>query len=153
MTLSDWSSEDWDGEKAKAREQCPLIDFKQLEKQLRQTLQDPIQDVSPNTLDDHTLEKSLSDNLQALTLKEDRDNQNLADTQDTSPEALESDSKKEEKECESSMPKVTEKEQRLQEEEQKYNIRMSTFGYEGDDADLDSEMDTKLEGHAYPFLD
>ena len=46
MTLSDWSSEDWDVEKAKAREQFPLLDFNQLEKQLKQTLQDPIQDVS-----------------------------------------------------------------------------------------------------------
>ena len=63
MTPSDWFSEDWDGEKAKAREQCSLIDYKQLEQQLRQTLQDPIQDVSPKTLDDNTLEKSLSDNL------------------------------------------------------------------------------------------
>ena len=26
-TLSDWSSEDWDGKKAKAREQHPLLDF------------------------------------------------------------------------------------------------------------------------------
>ena len=75
MTLSDWSSEDWDGKKVKAREQCPLLDFNQLEKQLKQTLQDPIQDISQNTLDDHTVEKSLSKDLQALTLKEDVDNQ------------------------------------------------------------------------------
>ena len=93
MTPSDWSSEDWDGEKVKAREQCPLLDFNQLEKQLKQTLQDPIQDISQNTLDDHMVEKSLSKDLQALTLNEDVDNQNLVDTQETRPEVLEDNNK------------------------------------------------------------
>ena len=37
---SDWLSEDWDGEKAKAREQHPLLDINLLEKQLQKTLQD-----------------------------------------------------------------------------------------------------------------
>ena len=32
MTPSDWSIEDWDGKKVKAREQHPLLDFNQLEK-------------------------------------------------------------------------------------------------------------------------
>ena len=68
ITPSDWSIEDWDGEKARAREQHPLLDFNQLEKQLKQALQDPIQDISQNTLDDHMVEKSLSKDLQALTL-------------------------------------------------------------------------------------
>ena len=155
MTPSDWSSEDWDGKKAKAREQCPLLDFNQLEKQLKQTLQDPIQDISQNTLDDHMVEKSLSKDLQALTLKEDADNQNLADTQETRLEVLEDNNKMEEKECETLVLKykMTKQELRLQEEEQKYNIYMSTFGYEGDDLDLDLEMDTESESHAYPFLD
>ena len=68
---------------------------------------------------------------------------------------MESNSKKEEKECKPPIPKyeVTEKEQRLQEEECKYNIYMSMFGYEGDDLDLDSETDLELEGHALPYLD
>ena len=155
MTPSDWSSEDWDGEKVKAREQCPLLDFNQLEKQLKQTLQDPIQDVSQNTLDDHMVEKSLSKDLQDLTLKEDADNQNLADTQGTRPEVLEDNNKVEEKECKTLVLKyeMTKQDLRLQEEEHKYNIYMSTFSYEGDDSDLDSEMDTESESHAYPFLD
>ena len=76
--LSDWSSEDWDGKKAKAREQCPFLDFNLLEKQLQQTLQDPKQDIAQDTLDDHMTEKSLSKDLQALTLKEDVDKQHLA---------------------------------------------------------------------------
>ena len=33
-TSSDWSSEDWDGEKAKAKEQRSLIDIKLLQQQL-----------------------------------------------------------------------------------------------------------------------
>ena len=97
-TLSDWSSEDWDGKKAKAREQYPLLDFNQLEKLLKQTLQDCIQDISQNTLDDHTVEKRLSKDLQALTLKEDMDNQNLVDIQETRPEVLEDNNRVEEKE-------------------------------------------------------
>ena len=37
-TPSDWSSKDWDGDKAKARNNTP--DFKILEKQIQKTLQD-----------------------------------------------------------------------------------------------------------------
>ena len=44
-TMSDWSSKDWDGEKAKARKQCPLLDFNILEKQIQKTLQDRAQDI------------------------------------------------------------------------------------------------------------
>ena len=150
-TPSNWSSEDWDSKKVKAREKCPLLDFNQLEKQLKQTLQDPIQNISQNTLDDHMVEKSLSKDLQALTLKDNADNQNLADTQGTRLEVSEDNNKVEERECKTSVLKyeMTKQELRLQEEEQKYNIYMSTFGYEGDDSDLDSES----ESHAYPFLD
>ena len=115
MTPSDWSSEDQDGEKAKAREQCPLLDFNQLEKQLKQTLQDPIQDVSQNTLDNHMVEKSLSKDLQALTLKGDAENQNLADTQETRPKASEDNNKAEENECKTLVMKykMTKQELRL----------------------------------------
>ena len=101
------------------------------------------------------VEKSLSKDLQALTLKEDADNQNLVETQETRPEVLQNNNKVEEKECETSVTKyeLTKQELRLQEEEQKYNIYISTFGYEGDDLDLDSETDTESESHACPFLD
>ena len=155
MTLSHWSSEDWDGGKVKAREQCPLLDFNQLEKQVKQTLQDPIQDVSQNMLDNRMVEKGLSKDLQALTLKENADNQNLADTQVTRLEVSEDNNKVEEKECETLVPKykMTKQGLRLQEEEQKYNIYMSTFSYEGDNSDLDSETDTESKSHTYSFLD
>ena len=72
-TPSDWSSEDWDSEKARAREQCCLLYFNLLEKQLQQTLQDLTQDVAQDTLHDHTREKSLSKDLQTLTVKGDID--------------------------------------------------------------------------------
>ena len=136
-TLSDWSSEDWDGEKAKAREQCPLLDFKLLEKQLQQTLQDPIQDISQDTLDDHMVEKSLTKDLQALTLKEDVDKQNLADAQVTKLEELEDNNKVGETKHETLVLKykMTKQELWLQEEEEKYKVYISKFSYEGDDSD------------------
>ena len=37
------------------------------------------------------------------------------------------------------MYKMTDQEIQLQKEEEKYGIYMTTFGYEGDDSDLDSE--------------
>ena len=43
---------------------------------------------------------------------------------------------------------MTEQETQLQEKEEEYRIYMSTFGYEGDDSDLDSDSDTA----AYPYL-
>ena len=93
--------------------------------------------------------------MQALTIKEDTENQNLVDTQETRPEVSEDNDKVEEKECKTSVPKyeMTKQELRLQEEEQKYNIYMSTFDYEGGNLDLDSEMDMESESHTYPFLD
>ena len=101
------------------------------------------------------VEKSLSKDLQALTLKENTDNQNLVDTQETRPEVSEDNNKVEEKEHETLVLKyeMTKQELRLQEEEQKYNIYMSTFSYEGDDSDLDSKTDMESESHTYPFLD
>ena len=86
----DWSSEDWDGNKANAREQYPLLDFNCIEKQIKKTLQDPIQDVSLDLMDsDIKIEKDLRKDMQALTLKGDTDIQTLADAQMTTKEELE----------------------------------------------------------------
>ena len=78
-TPSDWSSKDWDGEKAKAREQCPLLNFKLLEKQLQKTLQDRApgipQDILHDSIEDRQ-EIDLTKDLRDLTLKEDADTQN-----------------------------------------------------------------------------
>ena len=63
-TKSDWSSEDWDGKKAKAKEQRSLIDFKLLEQQLQDTLQDTTQDAVPDKQ-----EMDLTNSRQDLTLE------------------------------------------------------------------------------------
>ena len=47
---------------------------------------------------------------------------------------------------------MTNQEVRLQHEEEKYEVYMSTFGYEGDDSNLDSKTDTDSNVTAYPFL-
>ena len=51
------------------------------------------------------------------------------------------------------MYSMMEQDQRLQCEEEKFNIYMSTFGYEGDDSNLDSDMDMDWNVMAYPFLE
>ena len=48
---------------------------------------------------------------------------------------------------------MTKQECRLQEEEGKYEIYMSNFGYEGDNSDLNSETDTESNVTTYPYLD
>ena len=87
VTPSDWSSEDWDGKKAKAREQRPLLDFKLLEQQLQKTLQDTPQDM---TQDADKQETDLINRMQDWTSDQKPDMQNktgiLAPPPDT-PEA------------------------------------------------------------------
>ena len=62
---SDWSSEDLDGKKVKARERRLLLDFKLLEQQLQKTLQDTSQDM---TQDADKQETDLIDGMKDLTL-------------------------------------------------------------------------------------
>ena len=50
------------------------------------------------------------------------------------------------------MYNMTNQEVRLQHEEEKYGIYMSTFSYEGDDSNLDSETDTDSNATAYLFI-
>ena len=49
--------------------------------------------------------------------------------------------------------KISEQELWMQKEEVKYNTYISAIGYEGDDSDLETEMDTDSGGQAYLFLD
>ena len=152
----DWSSEDWDGDKAKARGQCPLLHFNFLEKQVKKTLQDLIQDVSLNLLDSDTkIGKDLTKDMQALTLMGDADVRTVMDIQATSMEEPNNNNNQTVKEGNSSVPpyKMLEQELWLQKEEVKYNTYISGIGYEGDDSDLETETDTDSEGQAYPFLD
>ena len=89
-----------------------------------------------------------------LTLKEDTDTQNLTDALALLPDI----SEKKDKDEDSNPPekpqyKITKQEAKLQEEEEKYEIYMSAFGYEGDDSNLDSETNTESDVTAYPYLD
>ena len=111
--------------------------------------------MSQDLLDNNMVEKDLTKDLQALTLKEDADMQNSADIQVTKSEVLENNDKAKEEEDETSIPvyEITKQELQLQEEEETYRVYPSTFGYKGDDSDLDSKTDTESESHAYPYLD
>ena len=152
---SGWSSEDWDGDKAKGREQHSLIDFNQLERQLTQTLQKSTQDASLETLRGKTPDKKLTDDFQAMMLKEGDNRQDLPNNQTDKLEVPDDNNKEEEERHKSPAPKyvMMEQEKRMQEKEEKYNIYISTIGYEGDDLGLDLETDSESEGQAYPFLD
>ena len=73
-------SKGWDGEKANAKEQCPLLNFNLLEKQLQKTLQDRTPDAPQDVLHDNIKDKQeidLTKGLRNLTLKEDADTQNV----------------------------------------------------------------------------
>ena len=65
------------------------------------------------------------------------------------------DNKVGERVCKTLVPKykMTKQELWLQEEEEGYRVYTSTFGYEGDNSDLGSEIDTEPESHVYPYLD
>ena len=143
---SDWSSEDWDGDKAKAREQGSLIDFKLLDSQI----QDTIQDTTPDKQ-----EKNLINGLENLMLEQDKTTLNMTDTlvppPDTSEEKCKAEGTKDDDEI--LTYNMTEQEQRLQCKEEKYGIYMSTFSYEGENSDLDLDMDIDSNVMAYPYLE
>ena len=121
MMPSDWSSKDWNGDKAKVREQHSLIDFNQLERQLNQTLQNSTQDTSLETLHDKTPDKKLTDNFQAMTLSEGKNRQDLPNNQTDKLEAPDNNKKEEEGRCDSLKTEyvMMEQEKRLKEEEEK----------------------------------
>ena len=78
ITPSDWASEDWDGDKAKAREQCPLLNLKVIEMQLQKTLQDRAQDIPQNmTCNTDDQQTDLIHSIKDLTLDSKPDVQNL----------------------------------------------------------------------------
>ena len=92
VTPSDWSSEDWDGDKAKARDQCPLLNFKLLEQQIQKTLQDRTKDTPPDMTHNATADKQETDlvnSIQDLTLESKLDTQNLTDVPAPPPDVPE----------------------------------------------------------------
>ena len=147
-TLPDWSSGDWKGEKAKEKEQRSLIDFKLLEQQLQNTLQDTPQDTVPDKQ-----EMDIINGMQDLTSEQDQNTTNTTDILVPLLDVPEMKHKEAKEDDPTPMYNMTNQEVRLQHEEEKYRIYMSTFGYEGDNSDLDSEMDTDSNATAYPFLD
>ena len=157
-TPSDWSSKDWDGKKAKAREQCPFLNFNLLERQIQKTLQDRVQDVPQDMTHDNTKDRQETDltkGIRDLTLKEDADAQNSTDAPAQLPDMPEEKGKVENEVSDSlakPMYEMTKQEIQLQEEEKKYGIYMSTFVYKGDDSNLDSGTETESDTNAYPYL-
>ena len=147
VTPSDWSSEDWDGKKAKAKEQRPLLDFKLLEQQLQKMLHDTTQNA---VLDKQ--ETYLVNGMQDLMLGQNKDMQNKTDILAPPPDAPETKHEELQKDCPTMMYNMTNQEVRLQQEEEKYGIYLSTFGYKGDNSDLDSKTDSNSNAMAYPFL-
>ena len=98
VTPSDWSSEDWDGDEPKGREQCPLLNFKVIEMQLQNMLQDRPQDIPQNMA--HNTDNQQTDlvnGIKDLTLDSKPDIQNLTDMLAPSPDTPEEKGKGEDK--------------------------------------------------------
>ena len=127
----------------KAREQRSLTDFKLVDT--------PVQDTAWETM----LDKKENDLVNSIgNLMLDKDKTTPADTIAPQPDMTEKEHEVEEMKDEDETPmyNMTEQEWKLQCKEEKFIIYMSTFGYEGDDLDLDSDMDSDLNVMAYPFL-
>ena len=89
-----------------------------------------------------------------MTLDGNNDKQDPPDSQTDKMEITDDNKKEEEEEHVSPKAEYIARQEKIQqEEEERYSIYMSTFGYEGDDSDLDLEDDMESEGHTYPFLD
>ena len=132
-TPSDWSSEDWDGGKAKPREQRPFLNFKLLEQQIQKTLQDTTldmpQDMTHNAVIDKQ-ETDLIDGIQDLTLEPKQDTQNSTDILDSPLDAPEAKGKEEDRRNDPTTTptyEMTDQEIQLQHEEEKYGIYMSNL--------------------------
>ena len=156
--MSDWSSKDWDGDKVKAREQRPLLDFKLVEQQIKKTLQDRAQDSPQDMTHDITVDKEetdLIDGIQHLTLEPKQDTQNSTDVLAPLPDVPEAKCEGEDRRNKPTTMQtyeMTDQEIQLWHEE-KYGIYMSTFSYKGDNSNLDSEMDSDSNMMAYLYLE
>ena len=131
---SDWSSEDWDGNKAKARQQESLIDF---------TPSNP-KTVTP-VMDSNFCqqEAEIATKLQNVTLRQEEVRPEIIDTLVLPPEET---TDRREMEADSGTTtygtRLTEQELLLQKEEEQYAIYIATYG----DIDTDMETDTDTEG-------
>ena len=151
---SDWSSEDWNGDKAKVREQRSLINFKLADAQVQDTTQETTIDRQEkdlvNGIDNLMLDADKTTPTDTLAPKLD-----MSDTLIPQPDMTEKKHEVEGMKDENVtlMYYITNQEQKLQYEEKKFNIYMSTFAYEGDDSDLNLDMDSDSNAMAYPYLE
>ena len=129
---SDWSSEDWDGDKARNREQKSFADTL-----LDKETQDRTQEKQ---------KKHLISNLENLMLKQDKTTPIMTDKLIPPLETLDEEQESEGKEVINNVMaySMTGQELKLQHKEEKYSFYMNTFGYKGD---------TDLDPMAYPYLD
>ena len=135
----------------------PPLDFSVLEKQICKTLQDRAQDLPQDTTQDITTDKQETDlvnGIQDLTYEPKSDVHNLTDVPAPPPDMPKIKSKGEDETTRTMSPtyEMTAQEIQLQKEEKKYGIYMSTFRFEGDDSDLDSETKSDSNVTAYPYL-
>ena len=134
---SDWSSKDWDGENAKAREQRSLIDFNPPKPDFRQTTNSEIVN---NLL------------IQNLTIQEDKKEEKLPEITDTlvpPPEASAgtpvTDEMKQNIMEEKDVEELTDQEKMLQKEEEEYAIYIGGLSEE-------EESDTKTDTDQSPYF-
>ena len=135
----------------KQKSQRSLIDCKLLEQRLQNALQDRTQDTTQDAVPDKQ-ETDLINCMQDLMLKRD---QNMINTTDISVPPLDTPEMKHKEAKENDpimMYNMTNWEARLQCEEEKCGIYMNTFGYKGDNSNLDSEADIYSNATAYLFL-
>ena len=140
---SDWSSEEWDGEKAKAREQKPLIDF-----------------MPPKQGTDLQMMEVMADDIsfQKLTLQSDDPHKNSLEVMDTliplleasteTPvaEASATDTAKSDDSTKTHYKMLSEQELRTQREEEKYAIYISMLSEE---EKSNTETDTNKNAYSY----
>ena len=98
-------------------------------------------------------ETDLIDGIQDLTLKPKQDAQNVTDILAPPPEVKCKGEDRRDEPMTTPAYEMTDQEIQLQHKEEKYGIYMSTFGYEGDDSNLDSKMDSDSNAMVYPFLE
>ena len=122
VTPLERSSEDWDGDKAKAREQCPLLNFKVLEMQSQKMLQDRAQDTPQDTTcNTGDQQPDLVNGIKDLTLDSKLDVQHSIDMPAPPTEVPEEKGKGEdgtERQSMISTYKMTEQETQLQKQEE-----------------------------------
>ena len=148
----DWSSEDWEGEKAKAKEQKSLIDFMPSKPDSDQQMMDVTIDKDETVMTDDTL-------FQRLTIQSDNPTEETPEVTDMLMPLLEvsaetpvaenlaTDIAKTDDSMETHYEILTEQELRLQRKEEKYAIHISMLSEEEE-----SNMETNTDEATYSYF-